>query len=216
MNGPTSTCRPAPFEDLPSTPEPAAAFQRRSTEQGALFKADAARWLLDAGVAKIEPIGHLHGYAVDGVATTPTGTQFLFMAHGCYDDTAQAGLRRTDTLHKAAHRALALHFLDAPPCLLISSHLPYAGTVGAQYLDDVRRICGDWFLGAIALFEDHADGSDANHDLFARVLDHDAALLLRYSTPAPRPVEPVGLSMLRLFDPDISDAHWSDPDLEVS
>ena len=41
VNGPASTSRPALFEDLPSTAEPAAAFQRRSTEQGSLFKADA-------------------------------------------------------------------------------------------------------------------------------------------------------------------------------
>jgi hypothetical protein len=119
-----------PYEgDLPSQ---GAAFQARASAEGADYKWIAFEFLELAG-AKVERIHHFASIPVDAIVTGSNGRRFLVAAHGTIDDHAQSGLRRVETVHKAGHRAFLLPE-DAPPLIVLTSHLPRAGTQPAIYL----------------------------------------------------------------------------------
>lgn len=135
------------FEALPMTD---AYFQSRARREGEQFDESALEYLGTTG-AQVLRRGHkIRSYSVDGLISGPNGRRVLVAAHGTFDDHAQSGLRRTDTLHKLAHRALMLHRDDALPLLVVTSHLPKRGSTGARQLADLHRACGYWLVDVIA------------------------------------------------------------------
>ena len=85
------------------------------------------------------------GVEIDQEATSPAGTLVWFEYKGSVQGN-RPGLRRTDTLKKAiANGALLRHHPDPAPYVVITSHLPEAGSGAAMlragtelgYLSDV-------------------------------------------------------------------------------
>jgi hypothetical protein len=120
-----------PYEgDLPEASSP---FQARAVSEGADFDDLAFTYLESAG-ATIEEVGpRIEGIPVDALIKGANGASFLVAAHGTIDEKSKAGLRRVDTVHKVGHRAFLLPE-DAPPLLVVTSHLPRAGSKAAFYL----------------------------------------------------------------------------------
>ena len=158
---------PEPFEgDLPSA---YAGFQARSSVEGAEFKQVAFELVEQAGGAIVRASCDVADVRVDALVRGRNGRDFVLLAHGNFDDGPKAGLRRVDTLHKAGHRAFMLHAAQAPPVIVVASHLPVPGTKAATYLART----------GVALFD-----VVGRHDLagFHR--------LRRYLTTVPPPSEP--------------------------
>ena len=136
-----------PFEDL----DPAAGnFQGRAKREGTEFKVAALEYLEAAGCEVLTGGHHVAAYPVDGLVRTPNGQRLLVAAHGVFDDGPQAGLRRTDTVHKLGHRAHALHRRSAARLVVVTSHLPEPGTAAARYLADLHQDLGDWLVDVLA------------------------------------------------------------------
>ena len=134
---------PDPFEgDLPAGPS---YFQARAGIEGADFDDVAFAHLEQAGALIESRGGEIDDIPIDGVVRGPNGARFLVAAHGTFDDGPQSGLRRVDTLHKVGHRALLLSKGGHPPLLVITSHLPRAGTKAASYLAASRDEIFDVF-----------------------------------------------------------------------
>ncbi|MEA2460661.1 MAG: hypothetical protein QOH90_838 [Actinomycetota bacterium] len=119
-----------PYEgDLPAQ---GADFQARASAEGADYDEIAFEFLELAG-GTVERVHHFASIPVDAIVTGANGRRFLVAAHGTIDDHAQSGLRRVETVHKAGHRAFLLPE-DAPPLIVLTSHLPRGGTQPAVYL----------------------------------------------------------------------------------
>lgn len=138
----TSHLRPAggdphePFDAV--TDDDPAGFQARASSAGREFKFAAAEFLSDAG-ATIIARHERHGpYPVDFVIEGRNGHRFVVLAHGVFDDTTTAGLRRPDTVKKLGFDVMQLARRQACPILAIVSHLPNPGTNPADYLADLR------------------------------------------------------------------------------
>ena len=139
------------FEDLGPG---GAAFQGRAKREGTEFKIHALEYLDAIGCEVLVGRHHVAAYPVDGLVLTPNGQRLLVAAHGVFDDSAQAGLRRTDTVHKLGHRAHALHRRRAARMVVVTSHLPGPGTAAARYLADLHDDLGDWLVDVIATVGD--------------------------------------------------------------
>jgi hypothetical protein len=88
------------------------------------------------------------GVEIDQVATSRTGDRVWFEFKGSFQG-GRPGLRRTDTLKKAIANAALLRALDEhPPYVLLSSHLPTAGSAKAM-LDTARSL--DYFADVICV-----------------------------------------------------------------
>ncbi|MEA2447441.1 MAG: hypothetical protein QOK47_1078 [Actinomycetota bacterium] len=120
-----------PYEgDMPEGSSP---FQARAVAEGADYDDIAFRYLESAG-ATIEQVGaQIEGIPIDAIVKGPNGKRFLIAAHGTIDEKRKAGLRRVDTVHKVGHRAYLLPE-GAPPLIVLTSHLPQAGSKAAFYL----------------------------------------------------------------------------------
>jgi hypothetical protein len=122
---------PEPYEgDIPQTASP---FQQRAVSEGAEFDAIAFAFIEAAGGTIEREVGEIEGIPIDGIVMGKNGRRFLLAAHGTIDDGPKAGLNRVDTVHKVGHRA-SLIPADAPPLLVLTSHLPVAGSKAAFYL----------------------------------------------------------------------------------
>ncbi len=151
-----------PYEgDIPKI---VSAFQQRSVSEGAEFDEIAFIALEEAGGTIEETGGEVDGIPIDGIVRGPNGRRFLVAAHGTIDDGPQAGLRRVDTVHKVGHRASLLPPW-APPLLVLTSHLPPAGSKAAFYLAksaphifDVVATTGD--LGGFMRLQRHLNDPD--------------------------------------------------------
>lgn len=155
------------FEDL--GPDPG--FQGRARREGVEFKVAALEFLETTGCELLQAGHHVARYPVDGLVRTTSGERLLVAAHGVFDDGPQAGLRRTDTLHKLAHRAHALRRRSAARLIVVTSHLPMPGTAAAHYLADLHDDLGDWLVDVIA-----TSGDFAGHQRFSRFAHHGLAL----------------------------------------
>ena len=141
-----------PFEDLGG----GAGFQGRAKREGTEFKLDALDYLTRLGCEILFGGHHVAGYPVDALVRTVNGQRFVVAAHGVFDDGVQAGLRRTDTVHKLGHRAHALHRRGAARLVVVTSHLPTPGTAAAVYLADLHDDLGEWLVDVIATTGDLA------------------------------------------------------------
>ena len=128
-----------PYEgDLPWHVSP---FQQRSVSEGAEFDEIAFSFVEQAG-GELERVGgEADGIPIDGIIKGRNGSRFLLAAHGTIDSGPKAGLLRVDTVHKVGHRA-SLISSSGPPLIVLTSHLPAAGTKAAFYL---ARSGGDIF-----------------------------------------------------------------------
>ena len=160
-----------PFEDL----DAGDGFQGRAKREGTEFKFEALDYLVRLGCQVLVGGHHVAGYPVDGLVSTPNGQRLLVAAHGVFDDGAQAGLRRTDTVHKLGHRAHALRRRDAARLVVVTSHLPQPATAAAVYLADLHEDLGEWLVDVIATTGDLAG--------YQRLAGH----LTRYPIPSVEP-----------------------------
>lgn len=140
-----------PFEHLPPVD---AHFQSRARREGELFDEVALEHLVAAG-AVVETGRHkIEHYPVDARIVTPNGGRFLVAAHGNFDEGSQPGLRRPDTVAKVAQRAMMLHAKGALPLIVVTSHLPKAGSATAHHLADLHGYLGPWLVDVVATVGD--------------------------------------------------------------
>lgn len=121
-------------------------FQATAGEQGRRFAEQCNAFLAGLGWSVGPPLRLVEvGVEIDAVATSPAGVAVWFEYKGSIQGT-RPGLRRTDTLKKAiANGALLRGLASARPYVVITSHLPTAGSGDAMlrtalelgYLDDV-------------------------------------------------------------------------------
>ena len=135
-----------PFEDLGAGHD----FQGRARREGSEFKVAALEYLETAGCEVLQGGHHVARYSVDGLVRVASGERLLVAAHGVFDDGPQAGLRRTDTVHKLGHRAHALRRRNAARLVVVTSHLPEPGSAAAHYVADLHEDLGDWLVDVIA------------------------------------------------------------------
>ena len=114
-------------------PEVSSPFQARAVSEGADYDDVAFTYLESAGGVIEETNVRIEGIPIDAIARGTNGQRFLIAAHGTIDEGRKAGLRRVDTVHKVGHRAFLLP-ADAPPLIVLTSHLPRAGGKAAFYL----------------------------------------------------------------------------------
>lgn len=188
-----------PFEDLPR--DPVSESQARSSLHGREFDHEAFDFLEQNGAQIIGRYIRVLGYPLDAEVEAPNGMRFYVDAHGSPDrlDHSQAGMRRTDTMLKFGFKALRLHARGCQtPLLLITSHLPKAGTQSAYFLTELEGVLFD----AIATVGDLAGRQR----------------LVRYFNEPAQNVEPLpapwrGNSQLPLdLDPFGDDSQWNDDD----
>ena len=123
-----------PFEDFVDDD---AGFQSRAGTSGREFKATAAEFVTSAG-ARIVTRGSKSGpYPLDFVVEGDNQLRFIVLAHGTFDDTADAGLRRTDTVKKLGFDVVQLSRRHEIPLIGITSHLPNRGSAAAEFLADM-------------------------------------------------------------------------------
>ena len=155
------------FEDLGD----GRGFQGRARREGVEFKVAALEYLATTGCQLLAGGHHVARYPVDGLVRVANGERLLVAAHGVFDDGPQAGLRRTDTVHKLGHRAHALHRRHAARLVVVTSHLPGPGTAAARYVADLHDDLGDWLVDVIA-----TTGDFVGHQRFTRFAHHTVGL----------------------------------------
>ena len=126
---------PAAEPDVASTPPPAAprSFQASAGIQGRQFAEQCDTLLAHLGFALHgrRVLGEI-GVEIDQEAVSPAGVRVWFEYKGSIQGN-RPGLRRTDTLKKAiANGALLKAVPDAAPYVVITSHLPEAGSGAAM------------------------------------------------------------------------------------
>jgi hypothetical protein len=95
------------------------------------------------------------GVEIDQEAVGPNGTLVWFEYKGSVQGH-RPGLRRTDTMKKAIANGALLHSLPEPaPYVVITSHLPEAGS-GAAMLDAATRL--KYFADVVCLYDTSATG----------------------------------------------------------
>ncbi len=155
------------FEDLGD----GRGFQGRARREGVEFKVAALEYLATSGCEILTGGHHVARYPVDGLVRVASGERLLVAAHGVFDDGPQAGLRRTDTVHKLGHRAHALRRRHAARLVVVTSHLPEPATAAARYVADLHDDLGDWLVDVIA-----TTGDLAGHQRFTRFAHHALGL----------------------------------------
>lgn len=132
--------REPPSEDEPweSAPLAGAYFNSPNRAVHADFTADAMTWLAAAGAVQKSGPDRIDDVQVAGIVADPQGNESIVLVHGTYDDTPQAGLRRTDTLKKVGFDAHLLTSRSAARhVIIVTSHLPN-GRTGKALLEHVR------------------------------------------------------------------------------
>ena len=95
------------------------------------------------------------GVEIDQEAVSPTGRLVWFEYQGSVQGS-RPGLRRTDTLKKAiANGALLRALADPAPYVVVTSHLPEAGS-GAAMLAAAQRLM--YFADVVCLYDPAATG----------------------------------------------------------
>lgn len=144
---------PAP-EPVPASAKPRASFQASAGIQGRQFAEQCDTLLAHFGF-------ELHGRRVltevgveiDQEAVSPAGTTVWFEYKGSIQGN-RPGLIRTDTLKKAiANGALLRSLSDPAPYVVVTSHLPEAGS-GAAMLDAALRL--RYFADVVCLYDPKA------------------------------------------------------------
>lgn len=179
----------APYEDLPAVD---AHFQSRARREGELYDEVALDYLGGAGLGAVVEQGchKIDHYPVDARIVTPNGGRYLVAAHGNFDEGDQPGLRRVETMAKVFQRAVMLHHKGALPFIVVTSHLPKAGSATAHQLADLHTLLGPWLIDVVSTTGDLAG--------FHR--------LQRFFNAVPRPRDPSPApwwyadDQLRLFD----------------
>jgi hypothetical protein len=138
---------PPPVESA----KPASSFQGDASRQGRQF-AEQCELLLKA--SGFEPHGRRLlpeiGIEIDCEAVAPSGALVWFEYKGSVQGS-RPGLMRTDTLKKAiANGALVQALEDHPPFVVLTSHLPDAGS-GLTMLQ--RALERGFFADAICLYD---------------------------------------------------------------
>ena len=133
---------PEPYEgDLADS---GAEFQSLASRSGAEFKHMTGDLLRDADATILVAGRKLGPYNLDFVIVGRNSQRYVVLAHGTPDGGARAGLRRTDTVKKLGFDAMQLARAQELPILVVTSHLPSAGTAAARYLrdlaDDIREV----------------------------------------------------------------------------
>lgn len=109
-------------------------FQQSSTKQGKRFEEVVAFVLQAGGWTIIEEHAHVGGCEIDIVAESPVGVQWWIECKGSWQGKTP-GSKRGDTVKKAVAVAWYLSTLkERLPYMLITSHLPNAGTLGEKML----------------------------------------------------------------------------------
>jgi hypothetical protein len=121
-------------------------FQGSSTRQGRQFAEQCDELLRNYGFSLSDRLLLPDiGVEVDRVAVAPSGRRVWFEYKGSIQGS-RPGLLRTDTLKKAVANGALLHAIDdRSPFIVITSHLPEAGSglamlrtaLAAGYFDDV-------------------------------------------------------------------------------
>ncbi len=138
---------PRPAADRPG----ARSFQASAGIQGRQFAEQADTLLTHIGF-QLEGRRVLTevGVEIDQQAISPTGRTVWFEYKGSVQGN-RPGLRRTDTLKKAiANGALLRAVADPAPYVVITSHLPEAGS-GAAMLDAALRL--RFFADVVCLYD---------------------------------------------------------------
>jgi hypothetical protein len=125
----------APYEDLPSA---YAAFQALASAAGADFKEMALEWIVQAGGVLESDRLKFDNYPTDGLIRGQNGARFVLLARGTPDDGPRAGLRRNDTMLKMGCRALMIARRTDLRILVVTSHLPDAGSRAGRILADLH------------------------------------------------------------------------------
>ena len=127
----------APYEDVAPG---ATDFQARASRAGAEFDHEALELVEEAGGVVVRRHLRVEGHPLDALVRGRSGAVFLVAAHGTPDRTSrsQAGLRRTDTVLKVGCRAQLLRAGgQAPPLVVVTSHLPAPGSEAARLLAEL-------------------------------------------------------------------------------
>lgn len=109
-------------------------FQQSSSKQGKRFE-EAVTFLLQiGGWTIVEEHAHVCGCEIDIVADNPAGERWWIECKGSWQGKTP-GSKRGDTVKKAVGVAWYLSTLpERYPYMLITSHLPNAGTLGELML----------------------------------------------------------------------------------
>jgi hypothetical protein len=144
----------SPEPDAAPAPKPRASFQASAGIQGRQFAEQCDTLLAHFGF-------ELHGRRVltevgveiDQEAVSPSGATVWFEYKGSIQGN-RPGLIRTDTLKKAiANGALLRALADPAPYVVVTSHLPEAGS-GAAMLDAALRL--RYFADVVCLYDPKA------------------------------------------------------------
>lgn len=148
--------RPPPSEAEPPRSEPAKprSFQASAGIQGRQFAEQCDTLLIHFGFElKGRRVLTEVGVEIDQEAVSPGGTTVWFEYKGSIQGK-RPGLIRTDTLKKAiANGALLRSLSDPAPYVVVTSHLPEAGS-GAAMLDAALRL--RYFADVVCLYDPKA------------------------------------------------------------
>lgn len=113
-------------------------FQRLAGEQGRAFDTQcrvmlAPRFEVSARPFRVPGIGIEMDAAITSMAT---GQEYWCEFKGSWNGV-RPGMMRTDTAKKALADVLLLHVSDNqyPPCIVLTTHLPPAGSAGHQMIE---------------------------------------------------------------------------------
>lgn len=137
-------------------PAPARSFQASAGIQGRQFAEQCDTLLTHLGfeLRGRRVLGEV-GVEIDQEAVGPGGTTVWFEYKGSVQGH-RPGLRRTDTLKKAiANGALLRALADPAPYVVVTSHLPEAGS-GAAMLAAAQRLM--YFADVVCLYDPAATG----------------------------------------------------------
>jgi hypothetical protein len=145
-----------PARERTRQPGPARSFQASAGIQGRQFAEQCDTLLSHLGYElKGRRVMTEVGVEIDQEAVSPNGRLVWFEYKGSVQGS-RPGLRRTDTLKKAiANGALLRSLADPAPYVVITSHLPEAGSGAAMLKAAMRLRC---FADVICLY-DPADTS---------------------------------------------------------
>ncbi|WP_428115160.1 hypothetical protein [Candidatus Poriferisodalis sp.] len=116
-------------------PNPAQAGQSRAKAVNEEFKAQAHKWMQEAGASIVRSRHKVGAYEVEAEIVGLNGQRFLVLVHGVPDDGERAGLRRTDTVKKMGFDAIMIGRLQNQPVLVLTSHLPESGAAKEMLAD---------------------------------------------------------------------------------
>lgn len=141
-------------------------FQRQAGVQGRSFEDAVTTLLKVAGWSVVEVHAKVEGAEIDIIADSPVGTRWWIECKGSWRGKTP-GSKRGDTVKKAVGVAWYLSQLpDRLPYMLVTSHMPKDGTLGARMLDEAVKaglfaeINTLGFLATVVTEDDDEDEDD--------------------------------------------------------